>query len=136
MSDTTLTVSTDQLDYAPDSTATFTATNLAAGGTIQFLVTDVNGTAVTGTNEAWTVTDGGAGDLDGVANGIVVTSWHVGQDALNEAFVLTATNTDTGETATAAFTDANKVTIGTIAGDDIISPTEASGGTSLGVSYY
>jgi hypothetical protein len=104
-----LTVSTDQSDYAPLSTAYITTTNLAAGGTVEFVVTDVAGTAVSGTNEPWSVTDGGAGDLDGVANGVVQTSWAVGADAAGEAFVLSATDAS-GAAATAAFTDTSEPT--------------------------
>src|SRR4051794_24385535 len=83
-----LTVSTDYHDYAPGSTATFTAANVALGGTVQFSVAHVDpgpdgivGTAddgllhdLTGTANPWSVTDGGLGDLDGIANGQVVTS--------------------------------------------------------------
>src|SRR6186713_375619 len=106
--DPTLLVTTDQTDYTPDSTATITAENVTVGGTVEFVVTDLdtsNGT-VSGTNEPWTVTDGGDGDLNGAVDGTIVTTWDVNQDALNEAFVVTATDTATGETATASFTDA------------------------------
>src|SRR4029079_17590891 len=105
--DPTLTVTTDQADYAPDSTATITAENVTVGGTVEFVVTDLdttNGT-VSGTNETWTVTDGGAVDLNGVTDGTIVTTWQVNQDAAGEAFVVTATDTTTSDTATAAFTD-------------------------------
>src|SRR5438045_5403097 len=78
-------VSTDLPDYAPGSTATFTA-NVGVGDTVTFDVTDVAGTAVSGTNVPWTITDGGLGDLDGAANGVIQTTWAVGQDALGEAF--------------------------------------------------
>jgi hypothetical protein len=80
----TLTLTTDQADYAPGSTATFTATNVAVGDTVEFVVTDTDtsdGTA-SGTSQPWT--DGDARDLDGTANGTIVTSWVVGQDALNQ----------------------------------------------------
>ena len=58
MTDDTLIVTTDQTDYAPDSTATITAENVTVGGTVEFVVTDLdtsNGT-VSGTNEPWSVT--------------------------------------------------------------------------------
>src|SRR5713226_9553758 len=91
---TILTVSTDQPDYAPGTTATFTATNVTVGGTAEFSVAHVDpgadgivGTAddtlvydLSGTTAPWGVTDGGAGDLDGVANGSISTSWAVNQD--------------------------------------------------------
>src|SRR5258708_32895902 len=101
----TFILTTDQLDYAPNSTATITATNVALGDTIEFVVTDVDGTAVSGTNEPWDVTDGGTGDLDGVVNGTIVTTWAVNQDAANQAFVLSATDAATGQTAATSFTD-------------------------------
>ncbi|UWU74067.1 hypothetical protein N2603_28900 [Bradyrhizobium huanghuaihaiense] len=97
-------VSTNQSDYAPGSTAYFTA-NVGVGDTVTFEVTDVAGNPVAGTNVPWTVVDGGAGDLDGLANGVVVTAWDVGQDALGESFVLSATDTTSGVMTTTAFTD-------------------------------
>src|SRR5262249_52763985 len=107
--DPTLTVTTDQGDYAPGSTATFTATNIpvtftatnvAVGGTVEFVVTDTNTSdgTVSGTGQPWTVTDGGTGDLDGTVNGIVQTTWQVNQDAANQAFVVSATDQTTGTT--------------------------------------
>ncbi|HJT60976.1 MAG TPA: hypothetical protein VJ797_04790, partial [Burkholderiales bacterium] len=67
------TVSTDLLDYAPDSTATITASDFIVGSTLQFQVlhvTDPGDDGVYGTSddllgdnsgaghEAWEVTDG------------------------------------------------------------------------------
>src|SRR5262249_35485197 len=103
------------------STATFTATNVAVGDTVEFSVAHVDagadgvvGTAddvlvhdLSGTTAPWTVTDGGAGDLDGIANGVIVTSWDVNQDAAGQAFAVTATDETTGATAAASFTDGN-----------------------------
>src|SRR3954464_4746662 len=63
-------VTTDLPDYAPGSTATFIA-NVGVGDTVQFLVNDTVGTPVSGTNAPWMVTDGGAGDLDGAADGVI-----------------------------------------------------------------
>jgi uncharacterized repeat protein (TIGR01451 family) len=113
-------VTTDLPDYAPGSTATFTAYNVTVGATIEFSVAHVDpgadgivGTAddvltydLTGTTAPWFVVDGGAGDLDGVANGIVTTSWSVNWDAANQAFVLSATDLTNGVMATTNFTDA------------------------------
>src|SRR4051812_35007259 len=100
-----LSITTDLPDYAPGSTAYFTA-NVTEGDTVTFNVIDVAGTPVSGTNTPWTITDGGEGDLDGHANGVIQTSWAVGADAANEAFVLSATDQASGLMATAAFTDA------------------------------
>src|SRR3954468_4481281 len=86
-----LTVTTDQPDYAPGSNATFTATNVGVGGSVTFEVDHViDGVIVndgnSGTPTLWTVQDGGEGDGDGQANGTIVTTWSVGQDAINQAF--------------------------------------------------
>ena len=134
------TVTTDLPDYAAGSTATIQASGLTAGSTAKFHVLHVDdagkdrtyGTAddVLGDNsgaghEAWYVTDGGAGDLDGVADGNVTTSWYVNpDDSFGATFVLTATGiastgTDgtagtvddvlTGQVATTSFTDSRPV---------------------------
>ncbi|MDX8526212.1 hypothetical protein RFM68_17055, partial [Mesorhizobium sp. MSK_1335] len=118
-----LAISLDQADadYAPGETVGITTTNVSDGGTFTFQVAHLSagadgvlGTAddvlaydLTGTGTPWTVTDGGAGDLDGVVNGSIQTSWYVNGDAANQAFMLTATD-DLGNTATTTFTDAPK----------------------------
>ncbi|MBZ9986327.1 hypothetical protein LB572_04365, partial [Mesorhizobium sp. BH1-1-5] len=118
-----LAISLDQADadYAPGEAVGISATEVADGGTLTFQVAHLSagadgvlGTAddtlaydLTGTGTPWTVTDGGAGDLDGVVNGSIQTSWYVNGDAANQAFMLTATD-DLGNTATTAFTDAPK----------------------------
>src|SRR5438445_7709326 len=97
MASDNLTVVTDQPDYAPGSTAYFTVTNMDFGATIDFSVAHITdpgadgilGTAddtlaydISGTgNPVFSVTDGGDGDLDGVADGVITVSWAVGQDA-------------------------------------------------------
>ena len=128
-------LSTDKLDYAPGDTALFTLTGVDIGGSVEFQVlhvTDPGGDGVFGTSDdtldagpdgatgtaddgygttgaghdPFVVTDGGADDLDGVANGTIVTDWYVNpDDSLNETFLLTATDTTTGEVATTSFTD-------------------------------
>ncbi|MCB1358903.1 MAG: hypothetical protein KDK53_21180 [Maritimibacter sp.] len=84
-----LTVSTDLNDYGPGDTAVITASNVGIGGTVEFQVMHVDDAGADGLmgtaddvtvdlggegHESWCVTDGGLGDLDGVANGVVVTS--------------------------------------------------------------
>ncbi|MEE9102039.1 DUF5801 repeats-in-toxin domain-containing protein [Pseudomonas nitroreducens] len=112
-------VSTDQQDYAPGSTATITASGFAAGSTITFQVqhvTDAGPDGIWGTpddvieitsgagHDPWSVTDGGPGDLDGEVNGSVTTSWYVNpDDSAGATFLLTAASGDL--TATASFTD-------------------------------
>src|SRR5689334_23058045 len=109
-----LNVTTNYQDYAWGSTATITATNVAAGGTIEFSVAHVDpgpdgiiGTAddglthdLTGTTQPWTVTDGGIGDLDGLVNGSITTTWYVNPDAVDQAFQLSATDNAAGLMAT------------------------------------
>ena len=118
-----ISIITDQPDYGPGETAYFTATTVTFGDTIDFSVAHVDpgadgivGTAddtlvhdLTGTTGPWLVTDGGAGDLDGVANGVITTSWYVNQDAANQAFVVSVTDNNTGATASTSFTDAGLV---------------------------
>ena len=124
-----LTVTTDQQDYAPGSTATITAGGLAPGSTVTFEVDHAVGAgadSVWGTpddvldtntgdgHEPWSVTDGGAGDLDGQVNGSVTTSWYVNpDDSAGATFLLTAASagadgasgTADDAVATASFTD-------------------------------
>ncbi|WP_036997873.1 DUF5801 repeats-in-toxin domain-containing protein, partial [Metapseudomonas resinovorans] len=99
-------VSTDLDDYAPGSTATITADGFALGSTVQFQVQHAVGAGADGewgtpddlidTNtgdghDPWYVTDGGAGDLDGAANGSVTTTWYVNpDDSAGATFLLTA----------------------------------------------
>ena len=112
------TVSTDQPDYSPGSTVQITA-NFDPGSTVQLEVAhdigagadgiwgtadDVLSYDLTGTGQAWTVTAD--------ANGVINASWLVNQDALGQAFVLTATElgadgTASGPAATTSFTDSN-----------------------------
>lgn len=123
-------VFTDKADYAPGETALVTATNFALGSTVEFQVqhvTDPGADGLWGTlddvlgnnsgsgHDPWKVTDGGAGDLDGVANGTIQTNWYVNpDDSLNERFLLAATGTGhdgvagtkDDQVATASFTDA------------------------------
>ncbi|WP_435605328.1 DUF5801 repeats-in-toxin domain-containing protein [Pseudomonas knackmussii] len=122
-------VTSDQSDYAPGSTALFTASGIAAGSTVEFKVQHAVGAGadnvwgtpddVLGNNsgaghEAWFVTDGGPGDLDGKVNGSVTTSWYVNpDDSAGATFLLSATTagadgafgTADDSTATASFTD-------------------------------
>lgn len=98
----------DQLDYAPGSVATLTASGFDDGATLRFQVT--SDTAGPG-QSPWTVTDGitdgGAGDLDGAVNGSVQTTWLVDPDGAYIGATLTATATDVslGTTASTVFTD-------------------------------
>ncbi|NDW53450.1 hypothetical protein [Aliiroseovarius sp. PrR006] len=117
--DDSLEVITDKDDYAPASDAEITVTGVDVGGTVTFEVehvSDAGEDGIYGTeddtivdlggdgHDAWTVTDGGEGDLDGEANGTIVTSWFVNpDDSLDETFLLSAD--DGTEIAYATFTD-------------------------------
>ncbi len=90
-------VTTDQPDYAPLSTATFTVAGVNAGDTVTFEVTDLNGIAVSGTSQPWTVVASASGALQ--------TTWGVGADAAGQAFELTVVDQTTGVVTTATFTD-------------------------------
>src|SRR5262249_19521259 len=99
-------------DYSPGQTVGITASDVAVGGAGPFHGEHgpANGRLagdLTGTGTPWTIIDGGPGDLDGVANGVIQTSWYVNHDAAGQAFQLSAVDPTTGATATASFTDAN-----------------------------
>ncbi|WP_335949922.1 hypothetical protein [Salipiger bermudensis] len=116
---TEFSVTTDKADYAPGETAIITASGVDVGGSLTFevdhisdpgpdgiygtsddITTDLGGSG----HESWTIVDGGEGDLDGIANGVIVTEWYVDpDDSLNETFLLTAS--DGADTAYASFTD-------------------------------
>src|SRR6478735_8431723 len=74
-------VTSDQWDYAPLSTATFTVSGVTAGDTLTFTVTDLYGNAVSGTDQPWSVTAS--------VDGTLQTNWLVGADALGQGFLLT-----------------------------------------------
>ncbi len=115
------TVTTSFADYAPGETAGITASGFEAGVTIEFQVLHVSGAGpdgILGTlddeleasdgdgHDIWSVTDGGAGDLDGIANGVIQTSWYVNpDDSLDATFLLSAIGSN-GQIATNTFTDA------------------------------
>ncbi len=114
------TVTTDATDYPPGAWAMITADGFTAGSAVMFKVEHVSGPGPDGSygtvddrvkhlggegHTWWKVTDGGAGDLDGLANGKLVTSWYVNpDDSLNETFRLTARGMY-GEVARTTFTD-------------------------------
>ncbi len=114
-----LSVTSDKDDYSPGSTATLTVTGLEIGGTVSFKVEHVSDAGTDGIygteddiiedlggggHESWVVVDGGEGDLDGVANGVIVTEWYVDpDDSLNETFQVSVT--DGTSTVYTSFTD-------------------------------
>jgi uncharacterized repeat protein (TIGR01451 family) len=118
-----LTVRTDKSNYSPGETARITATGFGVGSTITFAIADdPSDFGDDGDRDFYTlspnpITDGGVGDLDGNANGEVVTTWFVPTDnngtgsgtpdALNGTLNLTATGPD-GQAATTMFMDGNQ----------------------------
>ncbi|WP_256578650.1 DUF5801 repeats-in-toxin domain-containing protein [Pseudomonas sp. B28(2017)] len=130
-------VTTDLKDYAPGSTAIITASGFSAGSTVTLEVDHAIGAGADGVwgtsddvldtntgagHEPWSVTDGGAGDLDGQVNGSVTTSWYVNpDDSAGATFLLTATSAGadgvvgTGDdtVATTSFTDSSPGAVAT-----------------------
>jgi hypothetical protein len=81
--------------------------------TLEFSVAAINAGAdaddflaydLSGTTAPWIVTDGAPGDLDGAANGTIVTSWNVGSaaSACEQAFSHELLQCLTRDTALAA----------------------------------
>src|SRR5262249_31754190 len=90
---------TDKPGYAPGETAVLTGTDFQVGETVNLHVVRGDNT----TYAPWSITDGGAGDLDGVANGSITTSWTLPSDAAGTTFQATATGESSGASAQAAF---------------------------------
>ncbi|HZT82877.1 MAG TPA: hypothetical protein VFA26_21780, partial [Gemmataceae bacterium] len=108
---------TNQSDYAPGSTAIIQGSGFQVGEAIRLEVLRSDGTPQGGSDNPWTITDGGQGDLDGVADGKFTTSWYVDPTyATNQTLNVTATGLTSGEAASATFTDA-AVTISLTGGD-------------------
>ncbi|MCI0359861.1 MAG: hypothetical protein L0211_15395, partial [Planctomycetaceae bacterium] len=102
------TLVTDKPDYAPGETALLTASGYQIGETVKFQVLHIDGTPNTGNgHDPWNVVDGGAGDLDGLANGNVKTTWYVDpDDSLGSTFEASALGLLSSLLATTTFTDA------------------------------
>jgi hypothetical protein len=112
-------VTTDRTDYAPGSTATFTARDFSAGTKIQFQVVNLGADGLYGTRDdlvykAWIVADGSSADASGLA-GVVETSWILPASARDRDLRLIATEDTNGDgvfggagdqSATASFSDA------------------------------
>ncbi|MGI8981137.1 MAG: DUF7507 domain-containing protein, partial [Pirellulaceae bacterium] len=102
------TVMTDKPDYAPGETADVSASGFQIGEAVQFQVLHTDGTPNTGNgHHPWSVVDGGPTDLDGQANGNILTAWYVDpDDSANSSFALTADGQSSGLKAATNFTDA------------------------------
>jgi len=93
-------VSTDQLDYAPGTTAHIRGRGFQAGETVQLQVLHADGTPDEGADHApWSVVAD--------ASGAFQATWHVCEDdCLGATLRLTAAGQASGRTAQALFTDA------------------------------
>ncbi|MCK1335491.1 DUF4082 domain-containing protein [Bradyrhizobium sp. 38] len=106
-----LSVTTDHADYAPGSTATFTANGARFGAPITFQIADLpSAPGIDGNADIYTpftITDGGSGDMDGLLNGTVVARWQVPADGRATGATMKLSATSGHQTATTTFTDAN-----------------------------
>src|SRR5262245_16036961 len=108
---------TDKLDYAPGETAFINGSGYAIGESVRLEVTRSDGTLQGSPDNPWTIVDGGAGDLDGVADGNFQTTWYVEPEfATNQTLIATARGLSSGETASATFTDSRTITSVTLNG--------------------
>src|SRR5215467_15470509 len=102
-------VTTDQTDYAPGSTATFTASGFGIGDNLEFTITVIDPTtgATLWSGPSWAVIDGSAGDLAVATGGTVQTQFYVSDAYLDATIQLTVDDlTDPSKSATVVFTDA------------------------------
>ena len=107
-------VTTDKPDYAPGDIATFVVAGVGSGSSVTFQVADLaSAPGVNGIADVYapfSVTDGGTGDADGLANGTVVATWQVPADGSATGATLQLTATSDGQTAITTFSDApNKI---------------------------
>ncbi|OSJ06813.1 DUF4082 domain-containing protein [Bradyrhizobium canariense] len=107
-------LTTDRADYAPGSTATFSAAGIGSGASVTFNIADlVSAPGANGIADVYTpftIKDGGIGDMDGLANGTVVAQWQVPADGRATGATLQLTATSGAQTGTATFSDAgNKI---------------------------
>jgi hypothetical protein len=140
-------VTTDRQDYAPGTTAIFTAGNDAnpglnfqPGETIHFHIDRTDGVPVSSPPaiQDWNVTDGVGGfspyqdaggqwwypDTDAAANGQVGTTWYVDPQFAGASLELTVTGQSSGAVARADFTDGSVQT--TMVLDGVTSTTTDS----------
>ncbi len=125
-------VTTDQFDYAPGSTAIFTAsndagplTNFSVGETVHFHIDRTDGIPVNSPPalQDWNVTDGVGSfspyqdptglwiypDTDATADGSIGTSWYVDPQFAGASLELTATGQTSGVVSTNLFTDSSHI---------------------------
>jgi len=83
-------VFTDRADYGPGQSALVTATGFQTGETVRLNV-DLTVPPPGQSFSPWFVTDGGADDLDGVADGTIHTSWLITDQCIGATLLLTVT---------------------------------------------
>jgi hypothetical protein len=117
-------------DYPPGASANIFAGGFQVGETVDFQVDNLtNGNQYL---PPWAVTDGGTGDLDGVADGKISTTWLVPDDAANSTLQVTATGESSGLSVQNTFTDGT-VTAAT-GGSAISADTNTTNGTTTWTS--
>src|SRR5437879_4992315 len=109
MSSTDPFVTTDQLDYAPGSTATITAGGFGIGDALNFSITVIDAAtgAILWSGPSWNAVEGS----DGSGSGLLATSFFVTSDYANTTIQLTVTDTVTGQVVTDVFTDSPHVPV-------------------------
>src|SRR5438105_4484911 len=80
------TLTTNKQAYAPTDLAILTADGFQPGETVNFTVVRSNGTTAVN----FSIADGGPGDQDGSANGMVVANWQIPPDSPGQTFTVTA----------------------------------------------
>src|SRR6266511_3826987 len=113
------TVSTDQADYPPGSTAYITGSGFLAGETVQCQVLHADGTPSTGADhDPWPVVADDAGGFQ--------TTWHVCEDdCVGSTLELTATGQTSGLIAQTRFTDASSADMQVVSNSDSPDPVAA-----------
>ena len=105
-------ITTNKQDYAPGETVEITLVDVTIGAIYTFHIADQSADpgddGIANDHGTFTAVDGGAGDLDGLADGKITTTWTVPTDgsANNATLDLSATDADGNVVATTTFTDA------------------------------
>src|SRR5688500_14549018 len=95
-----VTLLTGKPDYAPGETALLSGSGFALAETVNLRVVRTDGFLdYPGGNLPWQVTDGGAGDLDGVVDGKFQTNWFVEEQYAGASLLALASGLTSGETA-------------------------------------
>ena len=96
------TLLTDKLDYSPGETALIRGSGFDLGETINLRVVRTDGIAdYPRGNVPWQLTDGGAGDLDGVVDGKFQTTWFVEAQYAGASLLASASGLTSGQIAQA-----------------------------------